>query len=54
MTTNKLMSRDQVKTYIKANDGRFGAEDAVNFARQLYDAMGEIEALKQKQGFRQC
>lgn len=43
---DKVISRDQIKTYIKANTGRFGADDAVNFARQLYDSMGEIERLK--------
>lgn len=45
---DKLMSRDQVKTYINANTGRFGADDAVNFARQLYDAMGENEQLRKR------
>ena len=43
---NKLLSRDNVKTFILANKNRFGAETAVNFARQLYDVMGELEELK--------
>lgn len=39
---------DTLKTYIKANTGRFGSDDAVMFARQLYDALVEIEKLRNK------
>lgn len=43
--SDKLMSRDSVKTFILVNENRFGAEIAINFARQLYDTMGELDRI---------
>lgn len=39
---DRLMSRDQVKSWILANEKVFGTEYAINFARQLYDIMGKL------------